>query len=151
MRRILLTSLAAAAVALLAWTTPAQAQSYGVVDANIPFPFVVVNTTLPAGHYIVTRSDATDPAVWTISNAEGTIHVDFLTEDAEQPLTNPGTDLLFDQLGGRNFLAQVWIAGDQQGVSVERGRTEEALMRTMKPVRRAVTCTPMKGQMHHHA
>lgn len=151
MRHTMLTMFGAAVVALFAWTTPAQAQLQSTIDANVPFPFVVVNTTLPAGHYIVDQADSSEPGVWTLSNAAGTIHVDFFTEGAAEPAATRGTDLIFDQLGGKDFLAQVLLPGDQGGLAVEHGRAEEKLLRTEKPVRRAVTCAPARAPMNHHA
>ncbi len=122
------------------WAAPAAAEGYGTIDVNVPFQFVAVNTTLPAGHYVLQRSEAEDPAVWTLTNAKGNVHVELFAKDAPEPVPAQQTEVVFDQLGGENFLSQIWIGGDDPGRQIEEGHAEERLLAdgSMKPTRKAV-------------
>lgn len=136
------------------WAVPAAAQGnsaeppYSVIDFQAPFQFVAVNTTLPAGRYLIERTDSNDPTIWTLTDPKGDIHVEFFAKDA--PTRNapgPGaatqTKVIFDELDGHNFLSQFWVAGTDSGRQVEEGHAQERIMgdHTMKPVERIVKAT----------
>ncbi len=139
-----------ALVAVMAlWVLPASAQAYGEVEVDIPFQFVAVNTTLPAGRYVIQRSDREDPAMWTLTNENEDLHVDVLTGDAAEPTSPQRTGVVFDELQGRAFLSQIWIAGEDPGVQVEQGRAEQRLLKgaTMAPTHKTVSGV-LRGARH---
>jgi hypothetical protein len=95
---------------------------------NVPFDFVVCNTTLPAGQYsvnidrvrgsITVRGEDTDAAVIALAN----------TAYAKKPLERP--ELVFQQYGTRYFLSQVWPIGGGDGRELVPSKMEQELART---------------------
>ena len=98
-----------AAVLLVAGASRAIAEEKLI--ANVPFEFIVGQSKLPAGHYVVTEAD--DPALVSIANAEGRGFTFVLTvgssldENVDQP------ELVFKQYGGRYFLSQIVTTGTE--------------------------------------
>jgi hypothetical protein len=142
-----LLSAAALGLLLLAAAPAAYADSPSLLQANIPFPFVVNDVALPAGKYRIQQVDPTNDKALEIQRDNGTKAADFLVEDLGT--RNPaGTKLVFDVVGGKSFLAQVWNAdeGSAQGVikSKEQKRLESmGKMADHKEV--AATCMGRKG------
>src|SRR6185369_17506659 len=95
--------------------TNAQIRSDATIRANIPYSFVVNNTTLPAGTYVITVVDAyaSDLSVLEIRSANSKTAVLFETD----PVTVPGraaqTELVFDKIGDTYFLSKVFLQGDE--------------------------------------
>lgn len=105
----------------------AQIGSDVTVEANIPHPFVVEKTTLPAGKYTIRVADPADLKVLEIRSADGHTAVLFDTEGA-QPGQLPGkSELVFDKVGDTYFLSQVFVAGDETGSRLLKSRVEERL------------------------
>jgi hypothetical protein len=68
-------------------TANAQIRSDATIRANIPYSFVVNNTTLPGGTYVITVDDpyGSDTSVLEIRSANGKTAVLFDTD----PITGP--------------------------------------------------------------
>jgi hypothetical protein len=96
----------------------------GEIDVNIPFKFTVENTTLPPGQYTVRRVFSDDPQALTIQSANHRVTVDFLTNSAETEQTPNKTYLLFNEVGSRYFLSQIWTQGENIGSQLSPSRAE---------------------------
>ena len=98
-----------------------------VLKANIPFPFVVANRTLPAGHYelspvgeaVLRVANAAQPQAFALALASGTAgHV------------SRGTGkLVFSRYGGTYFLSQVWQPNSGTGKLIYKSHAEAELAR----------------------
>jgi hypothetical protein len=99
------------------------------VKADIPFAFAVGHSTLPAGTYEIQRLDEVNPKVLVIRNMNEHISVAFQTVDAQTPDDQPvsTTELVFDRLGDRYFLSQVWEDGSATGADLPKSRMETRL------------------------
>ena len=99
------------------------------VQADVPFAFVVGNSTLPAGAYEIRRLDDVNPKVLEIRNMNEHINIVFQTVDAQTPNDEPmnTTELVFDRLGDRYFLSQVWEIGSATGADLPKSRMEKRL------------------------
>jgi hypothetical protein len=109
---------------LLAAAATAQ-NNPAILKADIPFPFVVANHTLPAGHYVVgTLGEQTI----RIANAhqQGAF---VLTSRVDGRASKSLGKLVFYRYEDRYFLTQVWNAGNNHGKQVFKSAAEEELER----------------------
>src|ERR1043165_4092785 len=85
---------------LIGGLTAAQAQmdSNTIIDANIPFQFVVGNTTFPAGKYVIRPIDDSEdtPNLIEIRSADAKMAVMFETENASLDNAPKKTEVVFD-------------------------------------------------------
>jgi hypothetical protein len=108
-------------------TAKAQIGGGVTVEADIPYSFVVRDTTLPAGKYTIKVLDDTDLHVLEIRTASGHTPVLFETESAQADRTPRQTELVFDKLGDQYFLSQIWLSGSNTGAQVEKSKMEQRL------------------------
>ena len=110
-------------------TTRAQIQSNTTIRATIPFSFVVNNTTLPEGTYLikVLDPDASDQNMLEIRSANAKTAVLFDTESITVPESASATELVFDKVGDTYFLAKVFLKGDQGGNQVPKSKRQRQL------------------------
>ena len=110
-------------------TANAQIRSDATIRANIPYSFVVNNTTLPAGTYVITVQDpyASDLSVLEIRSANSKTAVLFETD----PVTAPGlalqTELVFDKIGDTYFLSRVFLKGNEGGSQLLKSKRQRGL------------------------
>jgi len=99
------------------------------IEANVPFAFVVVNTTLPAGKYEIKWIDGNSPTVLEIRSYNGRRAVIFDTDVKRTPNDEPAnkTELIFNKIGDKYFLSQIWADGDVNGNQLEKSKTEKSL------------------------
>ena len=116
------------------------------VKAHVPFPFLVENTTLPAGDYTVSRVDSGESAL-VIQNQDKGTAVDFLTEAVETKSADPPDNgsLVFDVVSGKHFLSEVWTTGTRTGWKLFPSRLEKQEMKAAGNhiSRKTVSCTSM--------
>ena len=103
----------------------AQTDNDTTVEANVPYTFMVGNTTLPAGKYIIRMPDSSEPNVLEIRAANGHTAVAFETEDTNQTPNKGG--LIFVKIGDDYFLSQVWITGSAHGNQLIKSKMEKRL------------------------
>lgn len=108
-------------------TARAQALSEGVIEADVPHPFIVKDTTLPAGKYTVKRLDDTQPNVLEIRSANGRTAVVFEAENAQASQIPRNAELVFDKFGDQYFLSQIWTSDSDSGYQVPKTKAEERL------------------------
>jgi len=109
--------------------TNAQIRSDAAIRANIPYAFVVNNTTLPGGTYVITVDDpyGSDTSVLEIRSANGKTAVLFDTDPITGPRLAPQTELVFDKIGDTYFLSKVFLKGDGGGNQVLKSKTQRRL------------------------
>jgi hypothetical protein len=109
----------------------AQVDSVPQIEANINFAFMVGDTKLPAGKYMIRTTDDESPNVLELSSVDKpSTSVIFDTENAQ---TRDGqipnkTELVFDKVGDQYFLSQIWVAGTSTGNELTKSRVEKRLM-----------------------
>jgi hypothetical protein len=124
MKRLLFLVMTLSLFAIVGGT--ARAQVVDPVEADIPFDFIVRQTTLPAGHYTIKRMGS-NPEVMEILGPDYRQPVLFLVESAQ--VSNPVKrgELIFDRVGDQYFLSEVFEAGNNIGVEVPVSRAERRL------------------------
>lgn len=95
--------IAIALLALAGIAVPARAQE-GAVVVTVPFEFVVGNTVLPAGKYIVNRTTPLADSVIQISSHDRGA---FLLTTGFDSARAGNASLSFDQAGGEHVLRQI--------------------------------------------
>ncbi|HKW26975.1 MAG TPA: hypothetical protein VJN48_14405 [Terriglobales bacterium] len=115
-------------VSLLLVITPAVSQ---VIEANwaanVPFDFVVGDTQMPAGEYIVKSNPQT--LRLTVINKETRKQAFVFTRDIENLKPNEKTVLIFQRDGDRHVLHQIWKTGEGHGHDVVHGSDVIELMK----------------------
>jgi len=121
--------LSVAIISVLAVTggTAASAQVTDTIVADIPFGFMVRDTTLPAGEYTIKRIDSTSPGVMEMRSADGHEALVFLAGTALANKTPDQTELVFDRIGDQYFLTEIFEIGNSVGVELQKSRTERRL------------------------
>jgi hypothetical protein len=103
----------ALATALIAAVTASIARADDRVVAKVPFAFVVGDTRLPAGDYII-RTASDDPSVWAISSADGQRSVMVMTIKGSSFPAPTTPELVFDRFENQYFLARVVGSNDDE-------------------------------------
>jgi hypothetical protein len=96
-----------------------------ILKADIPFPFVVANHTLPAGHYVVGTLGEQTIRIAN-SHKQGAF---ILTSRVDGGTSERLGKLVFYRYEDSYFLAQVWNAGSNHGKQVFKSPVEEELER----------------------
>lgn len=104
----------------------ARAQIVYPVEADVPFDFTVRQTALPAGHYTIKRL-ASDPEVMEIIGSDYRHPFLFLVESAQVSNAPKRGELIFDRVGDRYFLSEVFEGGTNIGVEVPKSRDERRM------------------------
>jgi hypothetical protein len=114
----------AAFMGVLLMATVAVGQSNpAVLKADIPFPFVVADHTLPAGHYEV--STLGEQTIRIVNSHEQGAFV--LSSKMSGRAPESSGKLAFYRYQGSYFLAQVWGAGSAAGRAVYKSPAEKEL------------------------
>jgi hypothetical protein len=125
MRGIWRNMLPAVGLLILLSGIPAMAQEE-TLNVNIPFRFIAENTTLPAGEYVVEWPDLDTPMVAEIRSEKGDHSVFVLTTGATLPSNQKAkSELVFDKVGKKEFLAQIWREDSPTGYEVPRSKIEK--------------------------
>ena len=102
-----------ALITLLANT--GNAQSVQRFKINVPFPFVLNGQTLPAGRYVIERTDPGRPNIVTLKRIDGNVVRMVLTQRVEKDKPSTASSVLFVQREGKHYLFQVWNVGAMSG------------------------------------
>ena len=99
------------------------------IEANVPFAFSVGDTTLPAGKYEIKMLDDRTPNLLILRSADGDTSVIFGTENAQRRDNQPAqkTELVFNKVGDKYFLSQIWVSGSSSGSEVPKLRVDKRL------------------------
>ena len=87
------------------------------IKVNVPFEFVVGDTTLPAGEYLISSPSDYSAALLAIRSADGksTIFVQTDPLSPEGDIYVSKTRLTFEKVNGKEFLTRVWESGSDMG------------------------------------
>ena len=106
----------------------AQIQSDATLEVNIPHSFIVRDTTLPAGRYMIkVADDYSNLNVLEIRSIKGHTSVFFDTESVHLPREARHSELVFDQIGDNYFLSRIFFGGDESGNQLAKSRMQRRL------------------------
>jgi len=108
--------------ALTMYSSKAQAQIIGNLEADIPFQFHAGNTELPPGKYVIHILDNSDLTIMEISSADGKMSALFDVREAEANSTPARDELIFNKYGNRYFLAKLFDESNADGSAVIESR-----------------------------
>jgi hypothetical protein len=108
---------------LLVAAVAASPSDPAVLKADIPFPFVVANHTLPAGHYEVSTLGEQTLRIAN-THKQGAF---VLTSKVAGHSPESSGKLVFYRYQGTYFLAQVWGLAKGSGQQLFKSREEEEL------------------------
>jgi hypothetical protein len=100
-----------------------HAQDHPLVKANIPFAFDVRNATLPAGTYDVTVLGSFEDFI-KVQSVDGRKNVMVMAPGMIEQARAGQSRLVFRRVGGKYFLAQVWVQGSAVHRDVPKGNLE---------------------------
>ena len=115
--------------ALTMYSTKAQAQIVGNLEADIPFQFHAGNAKLPAGKYRVQVLDDSGLTVMEISSVDGSTAALFQVDSAEANSTPAKSELIFNKYGDSYFLAKLFDEGNASGSAVVESLYEKRVSR----------------------
>jgi hypothetical protein len=121
MKRNLIGTLSLVGMSLLLNVNGACAQS--AVQANVPFAFNVGNSQLPAGSYRITAEGGNGMVMIRNSTTSARI---FSLGQREYPGDKSGK-LVFQHLGNRYFLTQIWGTQGSAGIKLRAPKPETKL------------------------
>lgn len=110
-----------AVVLLIALITPGasiRAQSVQRFKIDVPFQFILNGRTLPAGTYVVERTDPARPNVVTLKKVDGRIFRLVITQRVEKDNPSTSSSLIFIEREGKHYLFQVWNLGAMNGSQI---------------------------------
>lgn len=113
---------------LTAAAVGAHAQDLDTVVVNVPFDFVVANTTLPAGTYTINRVQFNNPSSLQLRSADG--HSAVLTSVAMTGAPDGSLKAVFNRYGDQIFLHEIRTAGGEYQLT--RSRSEKKLAEMLK-------------------
>jgi hypothetical protein len=113
--------------ALTMYSSKAQAQIIGNLEADIPFQFHAGNTELPPGKYVIHILDNSDLTIMEISSADGKMSALFDVREAEANSTPARDELIFNKYGNRYFLAKLFDESNADGSAVIESRYEKRI------------------------
>lgn len=106
----------------------AQIVSDGTLEVNIPHSFIVRDTTLPAGRYMIkVADDYSNLNVLEIRSIKGHTSVFFDTESVQLPREARHSELVFDKIGDNYFLSRIFLGGDESGNQLAKSRMQRRL------------------------
>jgi hypothetical protein len=109
----------------LSFGMPAVAQIANGVDFTTSFAFYAGNAKMPAGAYTITQPASEDNTVLLIEGKDGS-HVAFLDIAPTQAANpHPQTEVTFNKYGTTEYLNQVWVGGQSNGMQVIPTKVEQ--------------------------
>ena len=95
-----------------------NAQSTHRFKVDVPFQFILNGQTLPAGNYVIERTDAAKPNIMTLKRADGGVVRVIITQRVETDKPSTESSLVFIRREGKHYLFQVWNVGAMNGNQV---------------------------------
>ena len=96
----------------------ANAQDRDRIEVHIPFSFVLRERTLPAGKYVVERTDPGRPNILTLSNVDKSVVRVVLAQRVEKNNPSAASSLIFIEREGKLYLFQIWNVGAMNGAQL---------------------------------
>jgi hypothetical protein len=108
-------------------TSNAQIYSNVTIRTNVPYSFVVGDTTLPAGLYTIRYAGYEDLNVLEIRSVTSKTAVFFDTEPVSVKNARGTTELVFNKIGDTYFLSQVFLQGDNSANQLAKSKMQRRL------------------------
>lgn len=110
----------------------ASAQVVDTIEAMVPFDFTVQDTRFPAGFYSIKRVSSHNPVTMVMRDEEGRNLVLFVTNTAHfkgnsEERYPEDSYLIFNRIGNRYFLSEIFEEGSQTGVAIVKSDLEKRL------------------------
>jgi hypothetical protein len=118
-----MTALAFLAATLISMTAARAHAQAGIVEAKVPFDFIVQNQTMPAGAYRI--SYVADGAI-LIRSLDGRFAAGTITHGAEGLPTDEGK-LVFTRYGNRYFLHEVLCSRVDMNLALPKSKLEKRI------------------------
>ena len=98
------------------------------IRGDVPFTFMVGDTTLPSGSYEIRTLDDF-PGVLELRSVNGrtAVLVDTDNVEAKGDRTEKKSELVFNKVGDKYFLSDIWSTGSASGLEVRKSRMEKRL------------------------
>ena len=122
----------------------ANAQGRNRIEVQIPFSFVLRERTLPAGKYVVARTDPGRPNILTITSVDMSVVRVVLAERVEKNHPSTASSLVFINREGKLYLFQVWNVGSMNGAQFASASDKQANERR----RQSPTLVTLKVEDH---
>ena len=122
----------------------AYAQGRDRIEVQIPFSFVLRERTLPAGKYVVERTDPGRPSVLTVTNVDESVVRVVLAQRIEKNNPSTASSLVFTKREGKLYLFQIWNIGSMNGAQVPSALDK----RTNDRRRQSPTLVTLKIEAH---
>ncbi|MGH9831651.1 MAG: hypothetical protein ACREBD_39190 [Blastocatellia bacterium] len=103
-----------------------RAAAQDIVRVQVPFDFQVNGQQLKAGEYIIKR-DSQEPRRLLIQSTEGKTRVIVNTIPHRLSKDPSRASLLFRSYGEQRFLAEVRVAGNEDGYALTKSKAERRL------------------------
>jgi hypothetical protein len=103
---------------LITSVVSANAQSTHRFKVDVPFQFILNGQTLPAGNYVIERTDPAKPNIVTLKRADGGVVRVIITQRVEREHPSTESSLIFIRRGDRRYLFQVWNVGAMNGSEI---------------------------------
>ena len=100
---------------LLVVANSVEAQSAYRFKVDVPFQFVLNGQTLPAGKYVIERTDPARPNILTLKTVDRRIVRLVITQRVEKDEPSTASSLIFIQRRGKHYLFQVWTVAAMNG------------------------------------
>jgi hypothetical protein len=98
----------AVAAAMIGIVTASPARADERINATVPFDFIVGDSRLPAGDYVITEISM--PGIVSIVSADAQ-HSAFVLTIPSSDDAAPQPELVFERFGGQHFLARITGGG----------------------------------------
>ena len=108
-------------ISFIALVPIVAAQSAYRFKVDVPFPFVLNGQTLPAGTYVIERTDPAKPNIVTLRKVNGGIVRVVITQRVEKDEPSTASSLIFIQRKGKHYLFQVWTVAAMNGNQIPVG------------------------------
>ena len=126
------------ALVLTIGSAAATAQITTQMGFKMSQSFVVENTTLPAGSYLITPVSGTDQSVVQIRNTTTDASVMVAVELVQPDAGQSGDHLVFNRYKKVLALSQIFPGGGNQGYQLVPGHPEKLAAKTEKPTKQTV-------------
>ncbi len=100
------------ALAVMLGIALAYGQPGRALTAKVDFSFDVPGKTLPAGAYVVSYNSSNPDVLVIRSDSKAEVMVPFVTRLAQLGGSADTARLVFDKVGNKSYLSEVWIPGE---------------------------------------
>jgi hypothetical protein len=99
----------AMAAAMIVVATAGQARADERIAVTVPFDFIVGDSRLPAGDYVITEMSM--PGIVSVASADAQHSAFVLTIPSSSDDAVPQPEMVFERFGGQHFLARITGGG----------------------------------------